>query len=144
MIIEAKAASKALQFAANLGFNQVIPEGDCQVLMKALKEDRIFLSTDGLFIDDVRFVARLFNQLRYSHVKREGNTVVHSLAQYAFRNFGFCCVDRGCSTTFDFLLSKLTFLVFINKKYEVCPTKKNLTQSVINKVSFYQIRYLKI
>ena len=79
MIIEAKAASKALQFAANLGFNQVILEGDCQVLMKALKEDRIFLSTDGLFIDDVRFVARLFNQLCYSHVKREGNMVAYNL-----------------------------------------------------------------
>jgi len=51
--------------------------------MKALKEDRIFLSTDGLFIDDVRFDARLFNQLRYFHVKGEGNTVVHSLARYA-------------------------------------------------------------
>ena len=51
--------------------------------MKALKEVRIFLSTDGLFIDDVRFDARLFNQLRYSHVKGEDNTVVHSLARYA-------------------------------------------------------------
>ena len=92
--------------------------------MKALKEDRIFLSTDGLFIDDVRFVARLFNQLRYSHVKREGNMVVHSLVRYAFRNFGFCCVDRECSTTFDFLLSKLTFLVFINKSTKFVPQKK--------------------
>ena len=95
-----------------------------QVLMKALKEDRIFLSTDGLFIDD-RFVARLFNQLCYSHVKREGNTVVHSLARYTYRNFRFCCVDRGCSTTFDFLLSKLTFLVFINKSTKFVPQKKN-------------------
>ena len=51
--------------------------------MKTLKEDRIFLSTDGLFIDDVRFDARLFNQLRYFHVKGEGNTVVHSLDRYA-------------------------------------------------------------
>ena len=70
LITKAKAASKALQFAAELGFNRVILEGDCQVLIKALKED-------------VHFDARHFNELRYSHVKREGNKVAHFLAQYA-------------------------------------------------------------
>ena len=82
LITKAKAASKALQFAAELGFNRVILEGDCQVLIKALKEDGIFLCTDSLFIEDARFYARLFNELRYSHVKREGNKVAHSLTQY--------------------------------------------------------------
>ena len=82
LITEAKAASKALQFVAELGFNRVILEGDCQVLIKALKEDGIFLCTDSLFIEDAPFYARLFNELRYSHVKREGNKVAHSLTQY--------------------------------------------------------------
>lgn len=55
LVIEAKATYKALQLAAELGFNQVVLERDCQVLMKALIEDSNFLSTDGLFIDDVYF-----------------------------------------------------------------------------------------
>ena len=83
LITKAKAASKALQFAAELGFNRVILEGDCQVSIKALKEDGIFLCTNILFIEDVHFDARHFNELRYSHVKREGNKVAHFLAQYA-------------------------------------------------------------
>ncbi|XP_075633707.1 uncharacterized protein LOC142606209 [Castanea sativa] len=83
LITEAKVASRALQFAAELGFNRVILEGDCHVLIKALKEGSMFLCTDGLFIEDVLFDANFFNDLRYSHVKREGNKVAHSLARYA-------------------------------------------------------------
>ena len=79
LIIEAKAVSKALQFATELYFNRVILEGDCHVLMKALKEDSNFLSTDGLFIDDVCFDAKLL--INYvTLMYRECNKVVHSLA----------------------------------------------------------------
>lgn len=72
-------ASRALQFAVELGFNQVI-FGDCQVLIKALKEDSMFLCTDGLFIEDVLFYASFFHELCSSHVKKEGNKVAHFLA----------------------------------------------------------------
>ena len=43
--IEAKAASSALQFAVNLGFNQAVLEGDSQVLMTALVNNNMFLSS---------------------------------------------------------------------------------------------------
>ncbi|XP_075636673.1 uncharacterized protein LOC142608901 [Castanea sativa] len=89
LIIEAKAALRALQFAAELGFNQVILEGDCQVLIKALKEDSMFLCIDGLFIEDVLLDAIFFNELHYSHVKRGDNKVAHSLARYALGVLNF-------------------------------------------------------
>ena len=81
-------ASRALQFAVELGFNQVI-FGDCQVLIKALKEDSMFLCTDGLFIEDVLFYASFFHELCSSHVKKEGNKVAHSLAWYALGILNF-------------------------------------------------------
>ena len=81
--IEARASSSALQLATDLGFNWVVLEGDSQVLMHALADDTPFLSTIGLLIDDVRFNAALFTNLHYSHVKRKGNMVAHSLACYA-------------------------------------------------------------
>ena len=87
--IEAKATSRAPQFAAELGFNRVILEGDCQVLIKALKEDSMFLCDDGLFIEDVLFYANFFNKLHYSHVKRKGNKVAHSLTQCALGVLNF-------------------------------------------------------
>ena len=45
--------------------------------------DSTFLSSNGLLIDDVRFSARLFTQICYSHVKKEDNKVAHNLARYA-------------------------------------------------------------
>ena len=51
--------------------------------MKALKGGDQFLSTAGLLMDDIRYDANLFYQLRSSHVRREGNIVAHSLAIYA-------------------------------------------------------------
>ena len=50
--------------------------------MSALVNDSLFLSSNGLLMDDIRFGARCFHQLRYSHVKREGNKVAHNLARY--------------------------------------------------------------
>lgn len=50
--------------------------------MKALNEDSNFLSTVGLLIDNICFDASFFNQLHYSHVKKECNKVAHSLSWY--------------------------------------------------------------
>ena len=38
--------------------------------MSALVNDSLFLSSNGLLMDDIRFGARCFHQLCYSHVKR--------------------------------------------------------------------------
>ena len=80
--VEAMAAASALQLASDLGFQEVVLEGDCQVLMHALIHDSLFLSPNGLRIDAVRSNARYFNQLHYSHVKRESNMVTHDLARF--------------------------------------------------------------
>ena len=48
-----------------------------------IDEDSYFLSTVGLLIDDIRFDAIFFNQLRYSNIKREGNKDAHFLTRYA-------------------------------------------------------------
>ena len=53
--------------------------------MKARKGGDQFLSTVGLVMDDIQYDANLFDQLRYSHVRREGNKVAHSLARHALK-----------------------------------------------------------
>ena len=65
--IEAKVASSALQLAKELGFNQIVLEGDSKVLMHALADNSPFLSTVGSLIDDIRFNAVFFTKLHYSH-----------------------------------------------------------------------------
>ena len=57
-----------------------------QTLIVALINDSTFLSFNGLLIDDIRFDARFFIQLCYSHVKKEGNKVACKKA-YLSRKF---------------------------------------------------------
>ena len=53
------------------------------MLVKALRDDTEFLSTVGLVLDEIRSMVSLFNELDYSHVKREGNIVAHKLASHS-------------------------------------------------------------
>ena len=74
--IKALVALTALQLALDMGFRRAVLETDSQILVKAMLKDRNFLSSDGLLIEDVKFFAKFFNQLHYSHVKREGNFIL--------------------------------------------------------------------
>ena len=65
------AASTVLSFATQVGFHSGILESNSMVLATALIKNSTYLSMDGLLMDDIRFNARFFNQLLYSHVKRE-------------------------------------------------------------------------
>ena len=80
--IEPLAASTALEFALDMGFGQAVLETDSLVLANALINDSPYLSSDGLLIEDIRFQASSFNQLLYSHVKREDNKVAHNFARH--------------------------------------------------------------
>ena len=82
--VEALATLKAVSLARDLGFRNVILEGDSLGLIKALKSAEDSLSPTGLLVDDVKWVASSFEQLVYSHVKRNDNRVAHSLAKNAF------------------------------------------------------------
>ena len=52
--IEAMIASTILQFALDMGFTRVVLESNSQVLVNALCNDTIFLSSNGLLIEDIR------------------------------------------------------------------------------------------
>ena len=69
--IEVMAVTTTVQFAVDLGFQHAILETDSLVLVKTLRDDTEFLSTVGLVLDEIRSMVNLFNELDYSHVKRE-------------------------------------------------------------------------
>lgn len=91
--------------------------------MTALINDSTFLSSNGLLIDDVRFGVRLFTQLCYSHVKKEGNKVAHNLAEYDLRILDYVVWMEKFHHIF-FRFSKLIFLVFLDEMHYVFPKKK--------------------
>ena len=81
--VEAMAATWALSFAADVGVNRAVLEGDSLDVIAGLREDRMVLVPYGLLLEDTRFLSQQFDELRYSHTKREGNRLAHSLARYA-------------------------------------------------------------
>ena len=81
--VEAMAASTTLSLTSQLGFHRAILESDSLTLAMALRNNSTFLSPDGLLMEDIKFHASSFIQLRYSHIKREGNKVAHKLARHA-------------------------------------------------------------
>ena len=73
-----------MSFAVEIGITKAVLDGDSLTIMNALSSDRHSLALFGLIINDVKFSAKFFDQLHYSHVKRECNTLVHCLARHAF------------------------------------------------------------
>ena len=80
---EALAARKALSFAHELGFQNVILEGDALHLIQASKSQEQNLCPLGLLVEDVKIYSNHFQRVLYSHIKRNGNSVAHNLARYA-------------------------------------------------------------
>ena len=81
--IEALAASKALEFARELGIADAVLEGDSQVVIMALNSKNTVLAPFGSLVQDSLTLSTSFSKLSYSHTKRDGNPVAHNLAKLA-------------------------------------------------------------
>ena len=81
--IEAMAATRALEFAREVGISEAILEGDSVMVIKALATKDTRLAPFGLLIQDAYRFTSAFSLLSYSHTKREGNQVAHDLAKLA-------------------------------------------------------------
>ena len=102
--IEALAAAKAVSFAAEIGITKAVLEGDSLTIMKALSSDHSSLAPFGLLIDDIKFSAKNFDQLLYSHVKGECNSVAHCLARHAFNISDFLVWMEDVSPQFSVVI----------------------------------------
>ena len=81
--IEAIAASKAHEFARELGIAEAVLEGDSQEVTMALNSKSPVLAPYGSLVHDSLSLSNSFSKLSYSHTKRKGNTVAHNLAKLA-------------------------------------------------------------
>ncbi|XP_075669843.1 uncharacterized protein LOC142639568 [Castanea sativa] len=81
--IESLAAATALSLATDLGFWHVILEGDSLEVIQALRENTQPLTPTGLMLEDVKRFFQNFDELLFSHTKRDDNVVAHSLVKYA-------------------------------------------------------------
>ncbi|KAL4595711.1 hypothetical protein ACB092_12G111000 [Castanea dentata] len=57
--------------------------------LNALKDDFPSLASFGLLIWDAQLFANGFNDIRFSHVRKDGNSIAHNLARHTCHVIGF-------------------------------------------------------
>nr|POF03373.1 putative ribonuclease h protein [Quercus suber] len=89
-MVEVLAARRALIFAKELGFDQVILEGDYEIAIKAMKSDDYSAAAFGHIVFDIKALSTQFRCVIFQHTRRQGNMVAHSLARSACNFPHFC------------------------------------------------------
>ena len=81
--LEVFACRKALEFAIDAGFMEIILEGDNALVMQTVSQAQPNLSRLGLIYDDIWCLAVGFRSILINCVRRTANGVTHVLARFA-------------------------------------------------------------
>ena len=81
--VEVLAARKALELIVELGFDNIILEGDSEVLIKSLAKGGNSLAHYGHLIANIHVLMARFSSLSLSHVRRHCNRLAYALARRA-------------------------------------------------------------
>ena len=81
--IEAVAAARALEFGEELGITEAILEGDSEQIINSLKGGGHSIALVEPLLHDAMVFSSCYAKLLYSHCRRDGNRLAHSLARYS-------------------------------------------------------------
>ena len=81
--VEALAGRRAIAFAKEIGLQEVIFEGDAEIIINSLFTDGECMAHFGHLIKDSRQLAASLRAFTFSHVKEKGNSVADKLAKLA-------------------------------------------------------------
>ena len=87
--LEALACQRAVQFALEIGLNQVVIEGDSVIVIEALKNGLGQFASYGNFLDDIRSQSAGFQYVEFSYTSSVCNSVADALAKKAKSGVGF-------------------------------------------------------
>ncbi|XP_021720022.1 uncharacterized protein LOC110687708 [Chenopodium quinoa] len=85
-VAEAKALCFAVRITRKYGYEDVVLETDCQVVVNRLSKGAVYFSDLDGILEDILFLCNDFSSFTWAHVKRDGNNVAHHLAK--LRPFG--------------------------------------------------------
>lgn len=83
MVVEAQAMPFALQLTLDLSFSHLVVEFDSLQVIDLLHKMECPSSSLGASIRDCLMLVGSSQESRWSHIKRDGNSVAHSLAALA-------------------------------------------------------------
>ena len=81
--IKAIAPAWALEFGHEIGLTEAILEGDSEMIVNSLKTGRATMALVEPLIQDATHFSGLYTKLLYSHCRRDGNKLAHSLARFS-------------------------------------------------------------
>lgn len=79
--VEALACKTAMRYALELGFEEVVFEGDSETITNSINSTSPCLSSFGHILDGVRSLALNFVSATFVHAKRQGNAVAAKFAK---------------------------------------------------------------
>ncbi|XP_040986476.1 uncharacterized protein LOC121234574 [Juglans microcarpa x Juglans regia] len=87
LLAEAFDALKTVQFGLELGFTQIIIEGDSLQVINNLKRDKEGYNSSSMYVHEAKQILGNFAKWEVSHVRRNGNSLAHLLAKDALSNY---------------------------------------------------------
>ena len=81
--VELLACRKAIEFAVDVGFSELVIEGDNNSAMKVISTLKIDRSMLWNVIGDIQHLIRNLHWIEIDCIRRGGNRVAHVLAQFA-------------------------------------------------------------
>ena len=87
-MVEALAASRAINFAKELCIHQMVVEGDSLQVIKVINDSRPSWTMFGHVIAEVQILSSTIC-CSFNHVRREGNKPAHALARRAILSTDF-------------------------------------------------------
>ena len=85
--IEVVAVARALEFGLETGSVEAILEGDSELIMNSLKAGGDTIVSVQPLVQDAIIFSNSYTKLLYSHCRRDGNKLAHSLARYSANVF---------------------------------------------------------
>ncbi|XP_021721532.1 uncharacterized protein LOC110689111 [Chenopodium quinoa] len=80
-VAKAKATLRALVLGSRYKLKDIIVESDCKLVIDRLSTGARNTTYIDIVLGDILFMCTKFNSVSWSHVKRDGNCVAHSLAK---------------------------------------------------------------
>lgn len=90
-MVECLAALKAIVWAKDMGFTDIVMEGDALTIIKKVNSTAQDLSPIVPYIAELKLLCSLFRSCSFSYVSRVVNAVAHSLAVYGLSLSQDCC-----------------------------------------------------
>ena len=79
---EVMVAARAILFSQELGLSSFVVEGDCEIIIDALRSEYDSFASYGHLPASAKSLVTSFDMIYFSHTRRKGNIITHNLTKH--------------------------------------------------------------